>query len=118
MLGVVLWSDASDKKAVIWCEDHGDLAFVNASETLLKKDDFFDAGDLVQFDMHMKDSTRHACNTRLVFEQAGSALPVALRKTSMGPTIPQDSQAEVISFPTTRKKPEKTPVPADLSNAS
>ena len=29
MLGVVLWSDVSDRKAVIWCEDQGDLAYVN-----------------------------------------------------------------------------------------
>ncbi|NIY98004.1 hypothetical protein HC022_17720 [Salipiger sp. HF18] len=32
MYGVVLWADHSDHKAVIWCEDHGDLAFYRNEE--------------------------------------------------------------------------------------
>ena len=85
MLGVVLWSDASDRKAVIWCEDQGDLAFVNASDgydTVLHHDSFFDAGDLLQFDMKVKDQTRRATNTRLLVEKAATALPDILRHES------------------------------------
>lgn len=80
MLGVVLWSDASDRKAVIWCEDQGDLAYVNGHVSAMNRDDFFDAGDLVQFDMEMCKSMRLANNARLVAEQAGSTLPNALRQ--------------------------------------
>ena len=79
MLGVVLWSDASDRKAVIWCEDQGDLAFMTAADSVLNCDAFFDAGDLVQFDMCIKGSQRRACNPRLVMERASTALPDALR---------------------------------------
>ena len=32
MYGVVLWADASDTKAVIWCEDQGNLAYYTAAE--------------------------------------------------------------------------------------
>lgn len=79
MLGVVLWSDASDRQAVIWCEDQGDLAFMTAADSVLNCDGFFDAGDLVQFDMCIEGSRRRACNPRLVMERVSTALPDALR---------------------------------------
>jgi len=98
MLGVVLWSDAADRKAVIWCEDQGDLAYVNGHVSVLNRDDFFDAGDLVQFDMQMCKSMRLANNPRLVAEQAGSALPVALKEGADADAPPEPQQAEVIPY--------------------
>lgn len=80
MLGVVLWSDTSDRKAVIWCEDQGDLAYLNAGHCFLHTDDFFDAGDLVQFDMEVTQSMRIANNPRLVTEKASTNLPEVLRR--------------------------------------
>ncbi len=66
MFGVVLWSDEQDQKAVIWCEDHGDLAFYrNDSDTCEIE---MDAGDWVQFDMKMDKNQRKAHNPRLVCE--------------------------------------------------
>ena len=66
MFGVVLWSDEQDQKAVIWCEDHGDLAFYrNESDTCEVE---MDAGDWVQFDMKMDKNQRKAHNPRLVCE--------------------------------------------------
>jgi hypothetical protein len=97
MLGVVLWSDAADGKAVIWCEDQGDLAYVRAQDSVLQAGDFFDAGDLIQFDMEMSQSVRVANNPRLVFEKAGPNLPqVLLNKTEDGAT--RQASAEVIRF--------------------
>ncbi|MFK7744069.1 MAG: hypothetical protein AB8B47_03360 [Roseobacter sp.] len=93
MLGVVLWSDAADKKAVIWCEDQGDLAYVNEGDEVLASDDFFDAGDLVQFDMEMHQSTRRASNTRLVIEKARPSLPQVLREETSART-----QAQILPF--------------------
>ena len=29
MYGVILWSDQTAQRAVIWCEDHGKLAYFN-----------------------------------------------------------------------------------------
>lgn len=97
MLGVVLWSDASDRKAVIWCEDQGDLAYVNGHVSVLNRDDFFDAGDLVQFDMEMCKSMRLANNPRLVAEKAGVNLPDALKKNAFegeGPVA-----AKIVPYP-------------------
>jgi len=31
MLGLVLWCDADAGRALIWCEDHGDLAIYRAT---------------------------------------------------------------------------------------
>ena len=95
MLVVVLWSDAADRKAVIWCEDQGDLAYVNAPDEVLDTDDFFDAGDLVQFDMEMAHSMRYASNTRLVIEKARLSLADALMD-SIPNGSPGAQTAEVI----------------------
>lgn len=103
MLGVVLWSDASDKKAVIWCEDQGDLAFVSANESVLNPDDFFDAGDLVQFDMTMKNSVRRACNTRLLEGKAGTVLTEVLKNQEAPEHGAQVQIADIIPFSLNRE---------------
>jgi hypothetical protein len=97
MMGVVLWSDVSDRKAVIWCEDQGDLAFLNSSDDVLQAGEFFDAGDLVQFDMEVQSSIRLAHNPRLVVEKAGTGLPDALRRN--GACVETSSHsAQIIPF--------------------
>lgn len=95
MLGVVLWSDAADRKAVIWCEDQGDLAYVNAPQEVLDTEDFFDAGDLVQFDMETTQAMRYANNTRLVIEKAGPCLADVLIDRAADASG-QDQTAEII----------------------
>jgi hypothetical protein len=80
MYGVVLWSDEQEQKAVIWCEDHGDLAFyrnddgTNACE--------LDAGDWVCFDMTMERSQRLAHNPKLIHEGVYPELADALSAAS------------------------------------
>lgn len=98
MLGVVLWSDAADRKAVIWCEDQGDLAFVNGADAVMAQEDFFDAGDLVQFDMHIRDAKRRARNTRLVMEKASTALPEVLQNEAMNLAANKSTGATVLPF--------------------
>lgn len=98
MLGVILWSDHDDRKAVIWCEDQGDLAFLNAAESPLERDAFFDAGDVVQFDMDIDCSVRRAHNPRLVVEKVGKALPDALSNAGVPAAMPAGASAEVIPF--------------------
>lgn len=97
MIGVVLWSDASDRKAVIWCEDQGDLAFLNSADDVLQSDAFFDAGDVVQFDVEVQASMRRVHNPRLVVEQAGACLPDALRHSAHMDVQPRAS-AKIIPF--------------------
>lgn len=69
MFGVVLWSDAKDRKAVIWCEDHGDLAYYVGADQSALDGVSLDAGDLIQFDMRQDAHLRLARNPQLVVEQ-------------------------------------------------
>lgn len=81
MFGVVLWSDVQEHKAVIWCEDHGDLAFYRqeCGDAAMH----LDAGDLVQFDMTTDRHQRLAHNPRLVAE--GVCPDIADVLSSAGP---------------------------------
>lgn len=108
MLGVVLWSDASVKKAVIWCEDQGDLAYVNEADAVLSSGDFFDAGDLVQFDMDVHKSTRRASNPRLVIEKASAVLPDVLRMEVQAQDRAR-AAAEVIPFVPAKENAKRLP---------
>lgn len=66
MYGVVLWSDNEDGNAVIWCEDHGELAFCRQGN---KADSVeLDMGDWIQFDLDADRHQRIASNPRLVAE--------------------------------------------------
>ena len=55
MNGVIIWSEHISKRAIIWCEDHGCLAFFKAEKTLqgelFRKNQVFayESGDMVSF---------------------------------------------------------------------
>ncbi|MEX0286924.1 MAG: hypothetical protein AB3N23_20150 [Paracoccaceae bacterium] len=80
MFGVVLWSDQSAGKAVIWCEDHGDLAFY--SEADCGTEVLLGAGDLVKFELSMERQFRYAHKPELVSDSFSSGLAEALLPTS------------------------------------
>lgn len=105
MLGVVLWSDSHEHKAVIWCEDHGDLAFYRQDVDDVPID--LDAGDWVQFDLTMESQMRFAHNPRRVSEdryrdvagvvsQAGAG---ATRKPPADPPAKRWESAKILCFP-------------------
>lgn len=97
MLGVVIWSNPQERKAVIWCEDHGDLAYFSG-ETSVFGDIGLDAGDLVDFEMTTERDLRRAHNPRLVTEDAYQGLDEQLRanntRLASDHKIKQDSRAE------------------------
>lgn len=83
MLGVVLWSDSDDNKAVIWCEDHGNLAFYNGgSHPSLDVFDF-DAGDLVQFELTEEQHMRYARNPKRVSQSLYPSLAEDLQSMTL-----------------------------------
>jgi len=78
MIGVVVWADTAKSKAVIWCEDQGDLAYyvqqdVVSKPTLLKK------GDLVEFKIHYESGLRMAAGVRVVDMDARPGLADVLK---------------------------------------
>ena len=80
MFGVVLWSDASAGKAVIWCEDQGELAYYTPTEDSLHEGPELDAGDLIQFDLSVHKNIRKASNPQLVVQSHSPSLPDKLRE--------------------------------------
>ncbi len=93
MFGVVLWCSHAERKAVIWCEDHGDLAFYIAEgdaahDALLE----FDAGDLVQFDLAQERFMRRANNPCLVSEGQFSDLSDDLLASGTSCSAPHPSR--------------------------
>ena len=97
MIGVVLWSDPIEGKAVFWCEDQGDLAYYEAPESYSFDYAFFDAGDMVQFDVSSHRRQRLAHRARLVQERACTDLPDRLRKTA-GTEQGKPRSAEIVLF--------------------
>ncbi|MBV1896151.1 MAG: hypothetical protein KUG70_06810 [Rhodobacteraceae bacterium] len=98
MYGVILWCDAQENKAVIWCEDHGDLAFYRKTE--LEVDLTLDAGDWVQFEVTTERHLNIAHNPRLISQ--GVAVDLASVLTSAASTNDQlvhsRTSAEIIPF--------------------
>ncbi|PVA11446.1 hypothetical protein DC366_00200 [Pelagivirga sediminicola] len=77
MYGVVLWADARQNRAVIWCEDHGDLAFYKGAKD---GDSGMTAGDLVEFELRDCGDMRLADMPRLVTRRSHPTLNAELKK--------------------------------------
>lgn len=66
MYGVVLWSDSKCDRALIWCEDHGKLAFFNGQKDRPDTLEAIESGDLVKLEIEETRDFRLARNVELV----------------------------------------------------
>ena len=82
MMGLVLWCDLDDQKAVFWCEDHGDLAYYDASAEEAVDFDRFGAGDMVKFDVTLERKIRKARNASIVEHKVSNSLQDSLHKSA------------------------------------
>jgi len=105
MFGVVLWSDTQERKAVIWCEDHGDLAFYRQSGCTENLP--LDAGDWVQFDLTLDRHMRLAHNPKLVSEGVCPGLADALSAVSPGPVNTLEKSSNSLERPTSVGKSDR-----------
>jgi hypothetical protein len=112
MFGVVLWSDASAGKAVIWCEDQGELAYYTPTEDSLHEGPELDAGDLIQFDLSVQQNIRKARNPQLVVQSHSPTLPDKLLEgqrgsaNSMSPATTERSSKVVYLYRYTEPREE------------
>ena len=101
MIGIVLWSDTRDSKAVIWCEDHGELAYYRRPAHGAHV--FMDAGDLVQFDVKEVDKYLRVVNPRRVLERVVPDVEASLRAAKSKSDGENDSRVRlgenVLPFP-------------------
>ena len=114
MLGVILWSDQADGKAVIWCEDQGKLAYVTGEQAEICAEMELQAGDLVKFTLNMKSKLRFAENLKVIEESSHEGLPESLRmkrKAEPAPVEPiLDHGAEIIPFRAREPRPQSAPL--------
>lgn len=112
MIGVVLWCDHEDQKAVFWCEDHGDLAYFNAAGRGGAMPDLLSAGDMVAFDLYVEDNIRCARDAKLVKPRVCKGLQDHLRASTGATEDPAAGRegTNVVSFPA--GQPDRVPVQA------
>ena len=97
MYGVVLWADAKESKAVIWCEDQGNLAYYTAAGQTVHDGVSLDAGDLIQFDLQETAEYRSARNPERVGAGYAPGLAQSLRgKAGPAAAAPRDN---IVQFP-------------------
>lgn len=122
MFGVILWVNSTDRKAVIWCEDEGDLAyFEDEIQPIEAEKGFFDAGDYVEFDVMTDKKLRRASNPIAVFSigrdkndrseydfvSGTSAVAEIADQSTISPTVVQLSD---------HRKVLPTPTPTQISH--
>ena len=95
MIGVVLWKNTDDGSAVIWCEDQGDLAYMNSDADVLNPQAFFDVGDVVEFDVLVLKNMRGVQNLCRLQDPSRPELPKRLRQSGVN-TVSKG--AEIIQF--------------------
>lgn len=101
MCGVVLWSSDDDGRAVIWCEDHGNLAFYSGQTADMHEGPSLDAGDLIEFDLEDRHEHRRASNPKLLVEDHSPRIAVGLRNSAQAAAArpAHRPQPNVVSLP-------------------
>ncbi|WP_397541440.1 hypothetical protein [Roseovarius salis] len=84
MYGVVLWSDSKRNRAVIWCEDHRNLAFFNEEDDTATSREGFEPGDLVAFDLREENDLRLAVDPYVVAPHEFPSLAMDLKSAFEG----------------------------------
>lgn len=88
MYGAVLWCDTKSERALIWCEDHADLAFFDSE---CRSSSALEPGDLVRFELVETDTLRVAIDLEIVAADEYPTLATELQQAC-------DPSAAVQSF--------------------
>ncbi len=98
MFGVVLWGCQQAQKAVIWCDDHGDLAFLDAEDVPSHETLGLTPGDLVRFDLQIDSQMRKAVNPRVIAEDQYPSLASTLEavgREAQAMSAPKETRNQV-----------------------
>ncbi|MCF3972789.1 hypothetical protein [Paracoccus salsus] len=95
MIGVVVWSSSAREKAVIWCEDHASLAYLQGSANLLDPASWPEPGDLLELESEMIGDLRHARRVSVLSEQGFPHLPELLSQAQPSPV--RDTHLRVVA---------------------
>jgi len=87
MQGVVVFCDGKDGGAVIWCEDHAELAFCRGQDVVELASPPPQVGDLVQFRVAEKSGLRYAQAVRVIMTDAMPDLARTIARTTRQPPV-------------------------------
>jgi hypothetical protein len=123
MLGVVIWTDAGDNKAIIWCEDHGELAFIGQQSHAAANGERFDQGDLIQFDLAEHENVRLARNPRKIAHHYCSDLDAVIATAQAVEkeltSSAKKTDAQLIDFESAKRlRAEELPAPQAYRSAA
>jgi hypothetical protein len=82
MQGVVVWSNAEKASAVIWCEDHARLAYLQGQGSLQGAAAWPLVGDLARFETVVLSGIRYARAFSVLVPEACPQLPAALQQAA------------------------------------
>ncbi len=99
MCGVVLWSNPDDQKAVVWCEDQGNLAYYLEPQNDGMTGVSLDAGDLIEFELKEDPQMRRVTNPTLLVEDHAPELARQLDRCANTPSAKDKSKSNVVQFP-------------------
>ena len=108
MNGVIIWSEHVSKRAIIWCEDHGRLAFFKAEETLQgelsRKNQVFayESGDMVSFTVDEQADLRLARDLQWVSRQKYPHLAEQLKAGSSSVAAVARPSGNIVQFKESR----------------
>ncbi|EAQ03348.1 hypothetical protein OB2597_01972 [Pseudooceanicola batsensis HTCC2597] len=98
MFGIVLWSNRNSEKAVIWCEDQGDLAMLDVAEAMAPDAPVPSPGDLLRLELHADEKVRRVSNACLVVAEHYPAIANVLGRAAdgrpEGAERPRDEQSQ------------------------
>ena len=104
MNGVIIWSEHISKRAIIWCEDHGRLAFFKAEKTLqgelFRKNQVFayESGDMVSFTVDEQADLRLARDLQWVSRQKYPHLAEQLKAGSSSVAAVARPSGNIVQF--------------------
>ncbi|MFN3210188.1 MAG: hypothetical protein ACE369_14515 [Roseovarius sp.] len=123
MYGAVLWSDQCTNRALIWCSDHGDLAFFDGRTDSPGVPPEFEAGDLVTFNVRDGRGMRQAFDVNVVSSEEYPCLAQDLRgmatdRTTAPRTTAQAHAQKIVPFKPAGTHRNRSDRPAKEQNAS
>lgn len=107
MCGVVLWSNPDDRKAVVWCEDQGNLAYYVEADDPELVGVSLDAGDLIEFELKEDRQMRRVTNPTLLVQDHAPDLAQQLgRCANTQNSADVQGHSNVVAFQPRRKEVE------------
>ena len=113
MIGVILWSDTQERKAVVWCEDQGDLAFLGGGDTRFDHLGQLEAGDILEFDVEVDGNFRRVGNPTLVSGYETRDVATSLINVT---SVTETSMGNILAFPSPKPANAPAELPLDIEN--